>query len=90
MTTPAVKVEHVAKAYRMGRVTVPALKDIMLEIPEHSMVCIMGKSGSGKSTLLRQLGLLDDPDEGHIYIQGQEVTGLSARKRARLPEGSPV
>jgi putative ABC transport system ATP-binding protein len=84
VTTPAVKVEHVAKAYRMGRITVPALKDIMLEIPEHSMVCIMGKSGSGKSTLLRQLGLLDDPDEGRIYIQGQEVTGLSARKRARL------
>jgi putative ABC transport system ATP-binding protein len=80
----AVRVEHVTKTYRMGKVAVPALKGIMLEIPEHSMVCIMGKSGSGKSTLLRQLGLLDKPDEGRIYIRDREVTTLSARKRTMM------
>jgi putative ABC transport system ATP-binding protein len=81
VTRPAVRVEHVTKTYRMGRVVVPALRDIVLEIPEHAVVCIMGKSGSGKSTLLRQLGLLDSPDEGRIYIGDQEVTTLSSRQR---------
>jgi len=48
------------------------------------MVCIMGKSGSGKSTLLRQLGLIDVPTAGSVYIDGTEVTGLAERRRSAL------
>jgi putative ABC transport system ATP-binding protein len=70
--------------YRAGRLEVQALNDVSLTIRRGSMVCIMGKSGSGKSTLLRQLGLIDRPDHGAIFIEGAEVTGLSERRRSAL------
>ncbi|HEX4212757.1 MAG TPA: ABC transporter ATP-binding protein [Candidatus Dormibacteraeota bacterium] len=80
----AIRVDHLGKVYRMGRVSVPALDDVSLTVTEGDMVCIMGRSGSGKSTLLRQLGLIDRPTEGEVQIQGMDVTALSERGRARL------
>jgi putative ABC transport system ATP-binding protein len=80
----AISVEHLSKTYRMGRVEVPALRDVTLAVPAGGMVCITGRSGSGKSTLLRQLGLIDTPSEGTIRIRGMEVTSLSERRRSRL------
>ena len=68
----------------MGRVVVRALEDVSLKIADGAMVCIMGRSGSGKSTLLRQLGLIDVPSDGRIYLRGREVTGLSERDRGEL------
>jgi putative ABC transport system ATP-binding protein len=43
----------------------------------------MGPSGSGKSTLLNILGLLDVPTEGRVYLDGEDVTDLSDRRRTR-------
>jgi putative ABC transport system ATP-binding protein len=74
----------VSKTYKLGAVTVPALKDISLQIDAGEMVCIMGKSGSGKSTLLRQLSLIDRPTSGEIRIDGQDVMRLSERGRSRM------
>ena len=48
------------------------------------MVCIMGKSGSGKSTLLRQLGLLDAPTSGQVFLDGVDVTRLRESHRRVL------
>ena len=61
-----------------------ALDDVTLEIGAGAMACIMGKSGSGKSTLLRQLGLIDLPSSGRIWLHGQEVTGLPEHDRTEL------
>lgn len=83
-STAAIRVEHVQKIYNMGKVKVPALNDVSLEVKAGSMVCIMGKSGSGKSTLLRQLSLIDKPNTGTIYIYDKEVTKLSERKRSAM------
>ncbi len=80
----AITVGHLTKTYRMGSVPVRALDDVSLEIPEGAMVCIMGKSGSGKSTLLRQLGLIDTPTAGSVWLREQEVTALPERERTRL------
>jgi putative ABC transport system ATP-binding protein len=80
----AITVEHLTKTYRMGSVPVRALDDVSLQIPAGAMVCIMGKSGSGKSTLLRQLGLIDIPTSGSIWLRQQEVTALPERERTRL------
>jgi putative ABC transport system ATP-binding protein len=80
----AIRVEHLKKIYRMGKVVVRALDDVSLTIADGSMVCIMGKSGSGKSTLLRQLGLIDRPNEGTIVIGDEDVTALGERRRAEL------
>ncbi len=80
----AVHAERLTKTYQMGKVDVRALDDVSVEIAAGAMVCIMGKSGSGKSTLLRQLGLIDRPTSGRIWLHGQEVTGLSEGRRGEL------
>jgi len=80
----AIEVEGVSRIYRLGRVEVPGLVDITLSIERGEMACIMGKSGSGKSTLLRQLSLIDRPDRGRIFIDGQEVTRLGEGPRSHL------
>jgi polar amino acid transport system ATP-binding protein len=50
------------------------LKQIDLDVSEHSVVCLIGASGSGKSTLLRCLNLLEHVEEGEIVIDGQPLT----------------
>ena len=80
----AITADHLTKTYRMGRVAVRALDDVSLEIAAGARVCIMGRSGSGKSTLLRQLGLIDLPSDGRIWLHGQEVTGLPEHERTDL------
>jgi len=82
--TAAVSAARLTKTYRMGRVAVHALDDVSVTVPAGAMVCIMGRSGSGKSTLLRQLGLIDRPTSGRIWLHGREVTGLSEQRRAQL------
>jgi putative ABC transport system ATP-binding protein len=83
-SSPAITTEHLTKTYRLGKVEVRALDDVALEIVAGAMACIMGKSGSGKSTLLRQLGLIDLPSSGRIWLRGQEVTGLPEHERTDL------
>src|SRR5947209_757305 len=58
------------------------LKDIDLEIKKSEIVSIVGVSGAGKSTLLHILGTLDTADEGKVWINDTEVTGLSSKKIA--------
>jgi ABC-type polar amino acid transport system ATPase subunit len=50
------------------------LKGINLEVAKGSVVCIIGPSGSGKSTLLRCMNLLEAPTEGHVLIDGVDIT----------------
>ena len=54
------------------------LKGIDLDVQKGEVVCIIGASGSGKSTLLRCLNLLEEPDGGHIWFGGQDLTDLYA------------
>jgi putative ABC transport system ATP-binding protein len=82
-----IAVEHLTKTYRLGAVTVPALRDVSLRIEAGEMVCVMGKSGSGKSTLLRQLGLIDRPTSGRIEIEDRDVLALGESKRSAMRLG---
>ena len=81
---PAVVAERLTKTYLMGKVQVRALDDVSVRVGDGAMTCIMGKSGSGKSTLLRQLGLIDMPESGRIWLHGQDVTGLAEHQRTGL------
>jgi putative ABC transport system ATP-binding protein len=81
---PILVANGLGRTYRLGGVSVRALRGVSLDVEAGEMVCIMGRSGSGKSTLLRALGLIDVPDEGEVRIEGQEATGLSERRRAEL------
>src|SRR5690606_20905458 len=79
-----IQLQHIFKWYPVGGSRSFVLKDINLEIGKGEFVSIMGPSGSGKSTLLHILGLLDAPNEGAYYFQGEEVLHLKEKQRAAL------
>jgi ABC-type lipoprotein export system ATPase subunit len=79
-----ISVTDVVKTYHMGEVEVRALKGVSLQVREDDFLVITGRNGSGKSTLLHQLGLLDRPDSGEIKLSGEEVTGMSEKRRTSL------
>lgn len=79
-----VELENVRKAYRMGKVIVPALRGVSFEVREGEFLAVLGPSGSGKSTLLHLIGCLDRPDEGKIIIDGSDVLNLSDEELAEL------
>jgi len=78
-----IEARDVVKRYETGGETLTALKGIDFAVEAGEFVSIMGPSGSGKTTLLNLLGLLDDPSEGQILLDGEDVTGLSERERTR-------
>ncbi|MET0700883.1 MAG: amino acid ABC transporter ATP-binding protein [Mycobacterium sp.] len=70
MTTPVLSVRDLVKAY--GDRTV--LDGITLDVAEHQVVVLIGASGSGKSTLLRCIDLLEDIDDGQIFLDGRDIS----------------
>lgn len=79
-----VRTKDVEKIYTMGKVKVPALKGITVEIQTGEYISIMGPSGSGKSTLFNMIGGLDKPTEGYVYIDEVDVAQLDAYELAWL------
>lgn len=67
------KLENLEKSFGSLQV----LKDINLSVHQGEVVTVIGASGSGKSTMLRCINLLEEPDAGHIYFEGEDLTDLS-------------
>ena len=65
------------KTYLQGKVEVPVLFGINLDVSAGETLAIVGSSGSGKSTLLHLLGGLDDITKGSVTLQGKDVSQLS-------------
>lgn len=84
MEQPAIKFENVWKIYRLGKVEVPALRGLSLEIKRGEHVAIMGPSGSGKSTFLHLAGALDRPTRGRVLIEGRDPSRMSDEELSRL------
>ena len=79
-----IKLEHIARTFKVGDELVHGLDDVSLDIGAGEYISIMGPSGSGKSTLLNAIGLLDKLDEGRYLLDGSDVTELSELEQARV------
>jgi len=79
-----IEAEDVRKTYRIGKVEVPALRGVSLQVEKGEFVTIVGPSGSGKSTLFYILGGLTHADCGRVLIDGVDFSALSDAGRTRL------
>lgn len=79
-----IRFESIIKHYRIGTVTVEALRSVSLTIKRNEYVAIMGPSGSGKSTLMNIVGCLDTPTNGHYFLNGQDVSKMVDNQLAEV------
>ena len=81
---PILEARNLTKRYRLGAMTVDALRGVSLSVVAGEFVALMGPSGSGKSTLLQLLGGLDRPTSGEVELEGKSISRLSDDEATRL------
>ncbi len=81
---PIIHAQNVTKIYSAGRLEVPAVRGLSLEVEKGEFVAIVGPSGSGKSTLFYLLGGLTRATSGRVIIDGVDFATLNDAERTRL------
>jgi putative ABC transport system ATP-binding protein len=84
MSEPLIEIRGLRKVYRVGKVDVPALRGVDLDVPPGEFLAIVGPSGSGKSTLFHIIGGLTPATGGSVRIGGQDISSLSDAGRTEL------
>ncbi len=79
-----IEISNISKLYKLGDMTVQALRGVSLQIERGSFVAIMGPSGSGKSTLMNIIGCLDKPTAGTYLLDGVNVGTLERDQLAEI------
>jgi lipoprotein-releasing system ATP-binding protein len=80
--------KNLQRSYRKGKLEIPVLRGVDLQLHKGEFLAIVGQSGSGKSTLLHLLGLLDAPDQGEVQFWKHRIDNqpIGARDRLRNEE----
>lgn len=76
--------EHLEKTYRIGDLSVSAIRGVSFTIEPGSFVSFVGPSGSGKSTLLNMIGCLDPPSMGSLQVAGQDIVNMNRQQAAQF------
>ena len=82
--TAIVSVKDAVKNYALGKVVVPALRGVSLDVVAGDFLSIAGPSGSGKTTLLNLIGCVDTPTSGTVMVAGKDTRALSERELTSL------
>lgn len=75
---------RIRRSFRIGRESVPVLRDVSLDVQAGEVVFLCGASGAGKTTLLYTLAGLETPEAGTVSFEGQSLYALSTDRLARL------
>ena len=81
---PLIEARDLTREYSHGRMTVPALRGVNLDVEAGEFTAVAGPSGSGKTTLLNLIGCLDRPTRGRLVIDGDDVAGYKPSELASL------
>jgi len=81
---PILKTEDLWKVYHTGKVEVPALAGVNVEVMPGDFISIMGPSGCGKSTLLHLMGGLTQATRGRVFLDGNDLSAMGDAARTRL------
>lgn len=79
-----VELQNVRKVYPLGKVQVEAVKGVSFSIEKGDFISIAGPSGSGKTTILNMIGLVDQPTEGEVLLDGKPTSKLKDSELTRL------
>jgi len=82
------ELEGVVKRYESGDGEITVLNGVDFSVERGEFVTVMGPSGCGKTTMLNILGLLDEPSEGTVRLNGEDATDLSERERTHARKES--
>ena len=80
--------DRLSRFYRRGGEDVKALHDVSLEIKSGEMLGILGPSGSGKSTLMNLMGLLDQPTDGILTVEGRSLSDMGKEDMIKMRRGT--
>ena len=79
-----IDLSNIHKSYQIGEQIQHVLQGANLQVDKGQLVSVMGQSGSGKSTIMNMIGLLDKPDKGEYFLDGDEIKNLSPNELAAI------
>ena len=79
-----IQTKNVARCFKTSGGELWALKGVDIDIPEGKLTILKGRSGSGKTTLLNILGALDQPTDGQVLYEGQNIANFDEKKASSL------
>lgn len=79
-----IEIKNLTKKFKNGEQEIVAINNLSFSVPSGQFLTISGRSGSGKSTLLYQMGLLDIPSSGEVYLDGVESINIKEEARTKM------